>query len=34
MATDMEIDGELIPELPEIFKPFYTLKEPSEDDSN
>lgn len=31
LATDMEIDGELIPELPEIFKPFYTLKDPSED---
>lgn len=34
VATDMEIDGELIPELPEVFKPFYTLKEPPEDDSN
>lgn len=33
-AVDMEIDGELIPELPEVFKPFYALKEPSEDDSN
>lgn len=31
-ATDMEIDGELIPELPEVFKPFYILKETSEDD--
>ena len=33
IATDMEIDGELIPALPKIFEPFYKLKESSEEKS-
>lgn len=32
-ATDIEIDGDLIPALPKILEPFYELKESPEDDS-
>ena len=34
IATDMTIDAVMIPILPEVFRPFYESKKPSEDDSN
>ena len=31
LAMDVEIDADVIPALPDVFKPFYELKEPDSD---
>lgn len=34
IASDMEIDGYMIPKLPEIYEPYYKLKKEMKEDEN